>query len=273
MSGRHAQRRPRRIRIARITIPMIVFAVFALFFGCTAAESDGVPAGPTQTAAKSIGLLPRALVESARAPYGSGQIGDWQSNTPTSSNTAQFANVVDNNGILIVGDSIANITDYEFATRMNQQHGLPTAVHNWPGRPTEPAADWIVANAYRIPDRGIVVASGSNDVFNPAAWWQQVNRVMAAADGKPVYWVSVFVDRWSGSEDRRIADMRNSAWLNDQLYSLKPSYPNLHIIDWHAYLSQGWNETKIASWLTDGVHPTAAGVDAWCDLLELRMGL
>jgi len=175
---------------------------------------------------------------------------------------------------MIVGDSIAKAAGPEFAQRMYDDHGLLTAVNNWPSRPTAPTVDWLEDHASWIPERGIVMAVGANDIFSPMYWWQQVDRVMEIADGKPVYWMSVYVDRWSSADpDQRVADMRNSAWINDQLYSIARRHPNLVVVDWHAYLSQGYNESKIADWLSDGVHPTTAGIDGWCDLLALRMGL
>lgn len=267
--GRHALHRTHRPSWLRIT--GIATILTALLLSCTMSPADSVQPGTKLGAAITA---KRTTVDPARAPYGSGPIGNWESNTPTASTSTQFQNVAANNGILIVGDSIANQTSYEFATRMNQQHGLPTAVYNWPGRPTEPVADWVEDWPQRIPDRGIVIASGANDVFNPAGWWQNITRILDVADGRNVYWVSVHVDRWNTTDaDRRVADMRNSAWINDQAYALARTRPNLIIVDWHALLSQGYNESRVTTWLTDGVHPTAAGVDGWCDLLELRMGL
>lgn len=216
---------------------------------------------------------PRDLSDPDRAPYGSGVHGGWLDKTPSVSTPDQFRKVAEQNGVLILGDSIARLTSNEFAQRVWDEHGLPTAVYNWPSRPTYPVADWVEEYAHRIPDRGIVIASGSNDIFNPAKWWRQVQRILDVADGKPVYWISVYVDRWGGSTDQRAADVRNSAWVNQQLYAMQVHNPNLIVVDWFAYLSQGYNESNVKAWLSDGVHPTASGVDAWCDLLALRMGL
>lgn len=228
---------------------------------------------PQTTYVSSSVMTAQRSTDPARAPYGSGQLGAWQAKTNTISSPAQFKNTVARNGVLIVGDSIANQADYMYASRVFAAHGLPTAVNQWPGRPTKPAVDWLVAHADLIPARGVVMATGANDIFNPAGWWHQVKRVMAAADGKPVYWITVHVDRWSGTADRRVADMRNSAWINDQLYSMARSYRNLIVVDWHAKLSQGYNESLVATWLSDGVHLTPLGINGWCDLLALRMRL
>lgn len=257
----------RDIFMGLITLLMISTGITAAQPQTTAAQPQTADVSPPLMAAQGATLDP------ARAPYGSGQLGAWQTKTNSISTPAQFQNTVARNGVLIVGDSIANQADYMYASRVYAARGLPTAVNQWPGRPTRPAVDWLVAHANLIPARGVVMAVGANDIFNPAGWWQQVKRVMAAAKGKPVYWITVHVDRWSGTADRRVADMRNSAWINDQLYAMARSYPNLVVVDWHAMLSQGYNESRVATWLSDGVHLTPTGIDGWCDLLALRMRL
>ncbi|RIQ16358.1 GDSL-type esterase/lipase family protein, partial [Jiangella rhizosphaerae] len=227
---------------------------------------DVVLAAPSPLAARPIGAdaLPPALTED-RTVAGAGTLGEWRQRTPSISTPRQFRRVRDADGLLVVGDSIAQATAYELAVRAGAEHGLPVAVNAHPGRPTEPATDWIVDNAGLIPDRGIVVVSGANDVFAPLEWWRQVERVLAAADGRPVYWLTVHVDRWSGGAEQRWADRHHSDWLNDQLRALAERHSNLVVVDWAGALSDDW--------LSDGVHPSEAGVVAWCDLLERALGL
>lgn len=222
-------------------------------------QADPVVAPEPRTAA-----LPPVLTEDRTDPR-SGTLGDWRPLTPALSTPQQFRRVRDQNGVLVVGDSIAKGTAYELATRLDVAHGLLVAVNAHPGRPTEPAADWIVANAHLIPERGIVVVAGANDVFAPFGWWEQVTRVLEAADGRPVYWLTVHVDRWSGDAGLRAADRHNSAWLNEQLRAVAAEHPNLVVVDWAAELTDDW--------LDDGVHPSAAGTAAWCGLLERALGL
>ncbi|TDD66819.1 hypothetical protein E1262_21040 [Jiangella aurantiaca] len=212
----------------------------------------------------SARALPPALTENRTVP-GSGSLGEWRGNTPRISDPDQFRAVVDADGVLVVGDSIARATADALATRLGAAYGVPVAVNAHPGRPTAPAADWIVDHAGLIPDRGIVVVSGANDIFAPLGWWRQVERVLAAADGRPVYWLTVHVDRWSGDAEQRSADRHNSDWINDQLRALAAEHPNLVVVDWAGTLAEDW--------LSDGVHPSPAGITAWCDLLERTLGL
>ncbi|TDE15894.1 hypothetical protein [Jiangella asiatica] len=219
------------------------------------------PAGPP------LGLPPVADPE--LAPYGSGRLGPWEDYELTLSTPEQFADVLAANGLLVVGDSIGSAVSRECAAVVGTRHGLPIAVNTWPSRPTAPAADWIVENAELIPDRGIVVVSGANDIFDPDGWWRQVERVVDAADGKPVYWLTVHVDRWALPDEVRAADRRNSAWVNDQLRWLAERHPGLVLVEWDAALTPD----AAATLLDDGVHPSPAGIDTWCGQVTSAMGL
>jgi hypothetical protein len=252
---------------------LTILAIVALL--ATVLYALGAPEQPRRSdSVTPAAKVTRMIEDPARAPYGSGPHGGWTTKTPSISTDARFAEMVASNGVLLIGDSIARQAASELAQRIWDDHHIYTAVNNWPSRPTAPAVDWLEDHQEYIPDRGIVMATGANDIFNPYKWWQQVNRVLEIADGRPVYWVSVYVDRWSVSDPwQRAADMRNSAWINQQLYATANAYPNLHVIDWFASLNQGYNESRVADLLSDGVHLTPAGVTAWGDLVTLRMGL
>lgn len=216
-----------------------------------------------------------SAADPARAPYGSGPLGDWTNLSRSISTPAQFQAVHDQNGVLIIGDSITNANAYELATRVWAEHSLPLAVNAWNGRPAAPAIDWLEANvgAVGIPDRGLVVACGTNDIFRPLGFWQQVNRVLALAAGRQVYWVNVFAARAGVSAAMRLADMRNSAVVNEQIARMQSANPNLRIVEWFSTLAGGYNESLIDQYLSDGVHCTVAGRDAWCNLIMQAMAL
>lgn len=230
--------------------------------------------GGTATAVIAPGEF-AAAADPSRAPYGSGALGDWTNLGRSISTPAQFDNVADVNGVLIIGDSITNANAYDLAVKVGQRHGLPLAVNAWNGRPTAPAVDWLEANVGTdgIPERGLVMACGTNDIFRPLRFWEQVNRVMALADGRPVYWVNVFAARSGVSAAMRLADMRNSAMVNEQIARQLRVYPNLRIVEWFSSLGGGHNESNVDAWLSDGVHCTPAGRVAWCDLILDAMGL
>lgn len=232
--------------------------------------TPAAPAPPPAKAGSADGPpLGRAPVsDPGTAPYGSGRLGPWEGKGRALSTMEQFRTVASSDGMLMVGDSIADATARECAARFGAQHGLATAVNTWNSRPTAPAADWIVAHPELIPGRGIVVVAGANDIFDPADWWRQVERVVAAAAGKPVYWLTVHVDRWSMPADVREADRQNSDWINDQLRWQAGLHPQLVLVDWQAAVASA--ETPL---LEDGVHPSVAGVDAWCGLVESALGL
>ncbi|WP_053207269.1 GDSL-type esterase/lipase family protein [Jiangella muralis] len=233
--------------------------------GCAAPEPVAVQAAPLAGPAPlAAAPLPHALTEDRTVP-GTGALGEWRELTPVISTPRHLRRVRDGDGLLVVGDSIARATVDELAARVGAASGLSVAVNAHPGRPTAPAADWIVQNAGLIPDRGLVVVSGANDVFAPLGWWRQVERVLDAAGGRRVYWLTVHVDRRRGDATQRSADRSHSAWLNDQLRAVAERHPNLVVVDWAGALS--------GDWLSDGVHPSAAGVAAWCELLERAMGL
>lgn len=253
----------------------LVALVAAALLACTTTA----PAAPVESGVSSLVTTkaPRTLVDPARAPYGSGTLSSsWQNTNPIVSTTLTWQRVRDNNGVMVFGDSIANQTSFEFATRMWDQHDLFTAVHNHPGRPTWACVDALEDYAEYIPDRGLVMACGSNDVFDPDDWWEQIDRVLEIADGRPVYWISAYVERrGTGVDpDRKAADIRNSAWVNQQLYAMAMVHENLKVVDWYAAVASGGNEQRVSAWLTDGVHLTnPSGIYGWCNTLEGRMGL
>lgn len=206
----------------------------------------------------------------AGGPFGSGVGGDWTQMAPAISSASAFESVRDNNGVLIIGDSIAKANSPACAQRIADTHGLPVAVNNWPGRPTTPAIDWLTVHTSLIPERGVVVAVGTNDIFSPAGWWRQVRRLMEAVPPDvPVFWVTVYAERASSPT----ADLRNSGWINSQLRTMQTAHSNLVVVDWFAAVAAGRGGVNVSGWLSDGVHTTAAGSVAWCDLILSSMQL
>jgi len=131
------------------------------------------------------------------------------------------------------------------------------------GRPTAPTVDILSrwATLYHLPTR-ILMAVGTNDIFNPPAFAAQINRVMTiTGPDVVVYWPEIHISRWELSASVQVADQRNSDWLNVQLHAAAARHPNLRIISWAAFLNQKPG-SRIGTYLLDGVHPTATGMAA-----------
>ena len=207
---------------------------------------------------------PSLLAQAATPPagaglYGSGALGSWTGLSQSVSTPQSIRAAVANDGVFGFGDSLGVFTFRDLAVRLAAS-GTVLAVNAKSGRPTAPTVDILSqwASAYRLPRR-IVMAVGSNDIFNPSVFSAQVNRVMTITGPTiTVYWPEIHVSRWSQSTGVQVADQRNSAWLNTQLYAAAAKHPNLKIISWATFLAEK-PAYQIGTYLTDGVHTTAAG--------------
>jgi hypothetical protein len=153
------------------------------------------------------------------------------------------------------GDSIGYQDGKELAQRLYDRDGSIMAVDNWKSRPTAPAVDVLEqwAADYGLPRR-ILIATGSNDIFNPAAFRAQIDRVMGIAGAeRTVVWVNVHVSRWDQPAAVQVADQRNSGWVNAQLAEATVSWPNLVVVHW-AELLAGKPGYRIPTYLSDGLH-------------------
>ncbi|WP_112241414.1 SGNH/GDSL hydrolase family protein [Kribbella monticola] len=201
--------------------------------------------------------------------YGSGELGPWEGNSNKIATPTTIRQVRDANGIYMFGDSISVQDGYALAVRLNTD-GILLAVNNWSGRPTAPAvdvlADW--ATTYGLPQR-ILMATGSNDIFNPPVMAAQIDRTMSiAGPTRTVYWVNVQVARTSVTDAVRLADQRNSGWINVQLADAQKRYPNLKIVHWAEFLAAKPSRMLPTMYLRDGVHTTVPlGQDARNELI------
>jgi hypothetical protein len=186
--------------------------------------------------------------------YGSGALGDWQSQGKAIASDATIRSVRDSDGVFMFGDSIGVQDGYALAIRLGDRTGDLLAVNNWSGRPTEPAVDALQswATNFGMPRR-ILMATGTNDIFTPPDFGPQVDRVMQiAGPARTVIWVNVQVSRWSQSTATQLADQRNGAWINLQLADRQKTYPNLKIVHWAEFLAA--MPSRLTMYLRDGVH-------------------
>lgn len=187
-------------------------------------------------------------------------------------------------GVGLFGDSImARGTGYALAQMINS-HGHNVAIDAVNGRTTATMATAIEDYAARglTPPR-LVVISGANDTYTPNTFEPALSRVMTVAAGRPVYWLSVYVDHWALDGNRRARDLQGSGVVNAALWRATQRFPNLTVVDWNGFL---WGVPGSISpaccpgvltyprpvdRLLDGVHPDAEGVAAIVVLVEQKM--
>ena len=204
----------------------------------------------------------------ARRPAISGTLGSWANGTRAISTETQIRRVVETNGVYMFGDSISVQDGKSLAIRLLNRDGSQMAVNNWSSRPTSGAVDALQqwASTYGLPRR-ILMASGSNDIFDPPKFAAQVDRAISiVGQNRTLFWVDLQVVRTAQTAAVQLADQRNSSWLNMQLYDAQKKYPNLRIIRWAEWL---WVKPyRLANYLRDGVHPSVPlGQDARNELI------
>lgn len=248
----------------------------------------GLSAAPT---AKAPAEITQAAYESTPGPYGSGVLGDWSTlshglycfnpdgtlqtyyvkaamKTQALSSAALTCSSED---VRLYGDSITFGGKSAFAAEMGK-YGLTTYVDAWSGRPTTPVADAIVAETSFPPV--VVVASGTNDIFNPTVMAAQIKRIKdhiaAVSPNTKLFWVDVQATRWSQTDIIERNDQRNSMAVNLAIYQTMGAD---HVLQWtQRFMS---NPSLLVTYLKDGVHPKdsasyaywAAILRGWLDLL------
>jgi hypothetical protein len=200
--------------------------------------------------------------------YGSGELAAWTTMSRAISTATTIRYVVAHDGVVMFGDSIAVQDGKALATRLMGRTGDSLAVNNWSGRPTTPAVDALQnwATTYGMPRR-ILMATGTNDIFNPPVFAAQVDRTMSiVGPDRKVIWCNTQVARTAQPASVQLADQRNSAWVNLQLDNAQKRYPNLIIVRWAEYLAA--KPARLIWYLRDGVHTTVPyGQDARNELM------
>lgn len=224
----------------------------------------------------------QAAYETTPGPYGSGVLGDWsglshglycfQPNgtvtvpktavTKTNYKSSSAAFPCAGEDVRLYGDSITFGGKSAFAAEMGAR-GLTTYVDAWSGRPTTPIADAICAETVFPPV--VVVASGTNDIFNPTVMATQINRIKACIpDTTKLFWVDVQATRWGQTDVIERNDQRNSAAVNMAIWN---NLEKGQIVQWsQRFLA---NPALLGTYLTDGVHPkTGSGYAYWAAILR-----
>ncbi|TCO30451.1 hypothetical protein EV652_105446 [Kribbella steppae] len=228
----------------------VTLLVLALLGGVMVLLEPGKP--PLSAPVSSVsGTGARSVSPGA---FGSGTLGPWQDLAKRISSDDDIQDALMFNGVFMFGDSIAVQDGAALEELLRNRTGDSIAVHDWSGQPTSAAVDALEdwERRFGLPSR-IVMAVGSNDIFDPSAFAAQVERAMhIAGPSRTVYWVNVHVDRDRQPADVRAADQANSAWINQQLGQAAVRHPNLRIIDWAEYLAT--QPGGPAKYLRDGIH-------------------
>ena len=188
--------------------------------------------------------------------YGSGTLGDWSSSAH---------GVIGNwatSDIGIIGDSITTL-GWQTLRDDLLDHGKSLAVNYWSGRPTTPAMDWLMSNTVLPPV--VIVACGTNDIYNPPVMEAQVARAQRA--GTEFFWIDVQASRWSQPASVQVADQRNSMWVNKQIWT---GLDKTRVIPWSWWFASSPN--RLAAYLSDGVHPKAgSGTAFWSAVIQNKL--
>lgn len=250
--------------------------------GLSSAPQAKLPAEATQVA-----------YETTPGPYGSGVLGDWSTlshglycfnpngTLQTSYTRAAKATQAASSAALpctgedvrLYGDSITFGGKSAFAAEMGN-YGLTTYVDAWSGRPTTPVADAICAETATGLPKDVVVASGTNDIFNSTVMAGQIQRIKtciadknaARTDGvvTKLFWVDVQATRWGQTDVIERNDQRNSMAVNMAIWN---NLDKSQIIQWsQRFLA---NPALLTTYLVDGVHPkTGTGYAYWAAILR-----
>lgn len=188
--------------------------------------------------------------------YGSGTLGDWSGNAH--GQTANWATA----DFGLIGDSITTLGWSKLNSDLAAK-GKTLAVNYWSGRPTTPAMDWLMSNTVLPPV--VIVACGTNDIFDPTVMASQVSRAVRA--GTEFFWVDVQASRWSLATSVQVADQRNSMWVNRQIWD---GVADTRVIPWSSWFWTSPN--RLTSYLTDGIHPNpTTGVNFWSAVLQSKL--
>lgn len=210
----------------------------------------------------ATGLLGPAAARDTAIDFGSGPIGDWTNNA-----NGTIGDVTEADGdpvadVFVVGDSITTLGRSDLIAAMAAD-GRTVAINYWSGRPTAPAVDWVLSLTTK--PKILVMATGTNDIFDPSVMSAQITRLLAGVPSTTkVLWVDTHASRWSKPADVQVADQRNSGWVNVQIHDkMGPA----RVIPWSMWL-QYRGPGYITHYLSDGIHPKAGtGTAFWAEII------
>lgn len=159
--------------------------------------------------------------------------------------------------VLVVGDSIT-VRTREILVRRLTADGWSVCLDARSMQPTSAALDGFTENgAFPAYVDVLVMATGSNDIFDPAQLPAQVARARTYAAGRPLLWVTAWVARTRVSPELAEHDRMNTQRVNAVIHRLIGRHDRAAVIDWYADLAAG--SARPGRFLVDGVHTTELG--------------
>lgn len=195
--------------------------------------------------------------------YGSGTLGDYTGYSHGV--TGNFATA----DVGIVGDSITTGGRPELAARLSLV-GKTLAADYWSSRPSTPAITSTLARP--LLPRILVMATGTNDIFNPTVMPAQIARMtgadLASKGVEHLVWVDVHCCRTKVPVQTQVYDMRNTGLVNNYIHG---ALDEDHIVDWYRWLNYR-GITYPPLYLADGVHPKpGSGYKFWADIIMRKI--
>lgn len=256
-------RRVREAAVGQAVAILVTLLVLALVGGLL------IILEPRSSVATTIGSNSYSVPTGGPGPYGSGMLGPWHNLKHSISTEDQIRDVLTFDGVAIFGDSIAVQDNQALERLLANQTGDSIASHDWSGQPASAAVDALQqwSSDYGLPRR-IVMAVGTNDIFDPPAFAAQIERALKiAGPDRTVYWVNVYASRTKQPAAVQDADRANSAWINRMLEDAALAHPNLKIVHWAEFLAA--QPGGPAKYLRDGVHTSEpVGSDARNQLIS-----
>jgi len=183
-----------------------------------------------------------------------------------------------NEHIRVYGDSITFGGKSALAAELASK-GQDVFIDAWSGRPTTPVADAICNETVDGLPEDVVVASGTNDIFNSTVMATQINRIKtciaaknaARTDGVTtrLFWVDVQATRWGQTDVIERNDQRNSMAVNLAIYQ---NVGTANVVQWTQRFMA--NPALLGTYLSDGVHPkstvvtTTTGYQYWAAIVR-----
>jgi len=218
--------------VGRVSASLAVITTFA-FLAPAAADAATYPPGPA----------------------GSGNLSQWRANPHTVVADCAIGPV--GRRVLVVGDSITSRTK-DVLTSTLTAAGWSVCIDSQPGQPTWYALDnFKTDGSFPAYVDVIVMATGSNDIFDPTRLAAQVQRARTYAGTRPMLWVNVFVHRSGANASYRSHDLLNSAKVNRLLVNRYGWRFVTATVDWSGVLTR--RPARQATHLVDGVHTTVTG--------------